>query len=352
MIGKFLARIFIFFTVYLLLCACIHAISYYSLSKKKFLNIPGFRAIQKNLYYGDFLEVWQNKSDCVVFDKKLIYVPKIGTCNHKNAEFNVNLKFTENGRFMPNLNNDNRAIVVLGDSHAMGWGVKDDETFSYVLQNLSKQPVYNLAVSSYGTAREVIRLNLSKLIKKTDLIIIQYHENDLRENLEFSKLNKNSYKNIFSHIISSEVPVNILDTKSTLIKKNLLFNLKKVLREYKSSLRLVFTDFTGLFDKKGKEINFTPHYKSLIENIKKIEGFDNKKIIVFYSSSPKLKFYNFPEGYDSENPNVYFYNIFDSDLTLNNKLDKKDFFYLDKHPNKNGHKKIGENLYSVINKLK
>ena len=236
---------------------------------------------------------------------------------------------------MPNLNNNNRAIVVLGDSHAMGWGVKDDETFSYVLQNLSKQPVYNLAVSSYGTAREVIRLNLSKLIKKTDLIIIQYHENDLRENLEFSKLDKNSYKNIFSHIISSEVPVNIIDAKPILIKKNLILNLKKVLREYKSSLRLVFTDFTGLFDKKGKEINFTPFYKNLIENIKKIEYFDN-----------------FPEGYDSENPNVYFYNIFDSDLTLNNKLDKKDFFYLDKHPNKNGHKKIGENLYSVINKLK
>jgi hypothetical protein len=352
MIGKFLARIFIFFVAYMLLCAVIHFVSYFSLSKKIFLNIPAFRIIQKNLYYGDFLEVWQNKSDCVTFDKKLIYVPKIGTCNHENAEFNIDLKFTKNGRFMPRINEENnKAILVIGDSHAMGWGVRDDETFSYVLQNLSKRPVYNLAVSSYGTAREVVRLNNSSVLNKADLIIIQYHENDLKENLQFSSLEKDSYKDIFSHMISSDVPVNILDTKNISIKKNPIFTMKKILREYKSSLRLVFTDLTGLFIKKGKEVNFKPHYKSLIKNVQNIEGFNNKKIIIFYSSSSKLKFYNFPKGYDEKNPNVYFHDIFDTNLPAKTKLEKKDFFYLDKHPNKNGHKKIGENLYRLINNI-
>ena len=45
-------------------------------------------------------------------------------------------------------------IAVLGDSHAMGWGVNDDETFSAVLEKKIDKPVYNLAVSGYGTIRE------------------------------------------------------------------------------------------------------------------------------------------------------------------------------------------------------
>ena len=59
----------------------------------------------------------------------------------------------------------------------MGWGVNDKETFSYFLQELTKQSVYNLAVSSYGTEREIARFEKSCLLENTDIIIIQYHEN-------------------------------------------------------------------------------------------------------------------------------------------------------------------------------
>ena len=50
MIGKFIPKIFILLISYMLICAFIHLISYYSLTKKIFLDVPGFRAIQKNLY--------------------------------------------------------------------------------------------------------------------------------------------------------------------------------------------------------------------------------------------------------------------------------------------------------------
>ena len=46
-----------------------------------------------------------------------------------------NLKFDDFGRFSNHPSNDNNGIVVLGDSHAMGWGVNDDETFSSILEN-------------------------------------------------------------------------------------------------------------------------------------------------------------------------------------------------------------------------
>ena len=328
--GKFFAKLFILFVTYLFVCAIIYFVSYFSLVKKIFIDMPAFRAVQKSLYYGPYLEVWQNKHDCVTYDEELIYVPRIGACRHKNAEFDITLNFTKNGRSMPKIKNKNtKPIIVLGDSHAMGWGVNDNKTFSYVLQNLSKTPVYNLAVSSYGTVREVIRLEKSGLLEKSDIIIIQYHENDLKENLNFPKLKKNEYLNIFSKMTSSYLSADVLDIKS-------------ILRSYKSSLRLIFTDITGFFIKKGMEENFDPHYKPLIESIRKIKNFREKKIIIFYSDSLKFRFHNFPNGYDKENLNIYFHNIF------NVEFNQEDYFYLDKHPNNLGHKKIGENLYNIL----
>ena len=67
--------------------------------------MPAFRAVQKSLYYGPYLEVWQNKHDCITYDEELIYVPKIGACRHKNAEFDTTLNFTKNGRLMPKIKN-------------------------------------------------------------------------------------------------------------------------------------------------------------------------------------------------------------------------------------------------------
>ena len=119
-------------------------------------------------------------------------------------------------------------------------------------------------------------------------------------------------------------------------------DIKQILRSYKSSLRLIFTDITGFFIKKRTEENFDPHYKPLIESIKKIKNYREKKIIIFYSDSPQFRFRNFPNGYDKENLNIYFHNIF------NIEFNQKNYFYLDKHPNNLGHKKIGEILYNIL----
>ena len=44
----------------------------------------------------------------------------------------------------------------------MGWGVNDDETYSFNLQKLVKKKILNLGVASYGTVREIKRLKLNK----------------------------------------------------------------------------------------------------------------------------------------------------------------------------------------------
>ena len=110
--GKFLGKLVILLTSYLLICAIIYFISFFSLTKKIFIDLPGFRAIQKSLYYGPYLEVWQNKSECVVFDEKLIYVPKVGSCKHSNAEFQTILNFNEKGRVAPNAPNKSQKPIM------------------------------------------------------------------------------------------------------------------------------------------------------------------------------------------------------------------------------------------------
>ncbi|MCP4694336.1 MAG: hypothetical protein GY859_40265 [Desulfobacterales bacterium] len=77
-------------------------------------------------------------------------------------------------------------IIVAGDSIAMGWGVRQDKTFGALLEKKSGKSVLNAAISSYGTVREMRileRVNLNNL----KYLIIQYCDNDFRENRTYKK---------------------------------------------------------------------------------------------------------------------------------------------------------------------
>ena len=76
MTGKLFGKAFILLIFYLFLCSLIYFISYFALTKKNFIDIPVFKSIQRNLYYELFVEVWQNKPECVSFDEGLIYQGK------------------------------------------------------------------------------------------------------------------------------------------------------------------------------------------------------------------------------------------------------------------------------------
>lgn len=138
--------------------------------------------------------IWQAQSSCIMFDEVLFYKPRPGTCVFDNVEYSTVLTFDSNGfrqtsppvRLDDNRPNQGR-VVVLGDSQAMGWGVQDEETFGSILGKKYGFKVYNLAVASYGTARELMRLRKEFELRKGDVVVIQYHPNDLRENLAFLK---------------------------------------------------------------------------------------------------------------------------------------------------------------------
>lgn len=133
---------------------------------------------------------WHTIPECVVFDRELLYRPRPGACIFENAEFRTTMHFDSGGaRLTPSATIDHAQprLVIVGDSHAMGWGVEDHETFASVLASDFGFQTVNLAVSSYATPRELLRLRRDHPLAAGDILVIQYCDNDYAENREFAR---------------------------------------------------------------------------------------------------------------------------------------------------------------------
>jgi hypothetical protein len=122
--------------------------------------------------------------ECARYDAELGYTLKPGACVFSATEFRNRYQINSRGLRDDESSLHAPAIIVAGDSYAMGWGVEQEESFAEVLEKKSALKVLNTAVASYGTAREMLalkRLDTSRL----RYLIIQYCENDEEENRAF-----------------------------------------------------------------------------------------------------------------------------------------------------------------------
>src|SRR6185436_2355315 len=76
-------------------------------------------------------------------------------------------------------------VLLIGDSHTLGWGVEDDQTFASVLASEFGYRTVNLGVSSYGTPRELGWLERQGKPLPDDRVVLQYSDNDFDENRQF-----------------------------------------------------------------------------------------------------------------------------------------------------------------------
>lgn len=160
------------------------------------INEIGEKALIKS--YLTTRNTWQAQENCVQLDDKLIYKPSNSlNCTFENIEFNVKIDHLNEKRIheTPNIQAKITSnVLIIGDSHAMGWGVENNETFPAILDSHFKHINFdNMSVSSYGTPRELLLAKSVLNIKKYDLIIIQYCDNDLSEINHYFK-NKNLKK--------------------------------------------------------------------------------------------------------------------------------------------------------------
>jgi lysophospholipase L1-like esterase len=290
------------------------------------VDFPWIQDIQRKVYSTN-KNIWQARADCAVHDEQLIYKPKNGSCEFDNLEYRTRLNFSDSGRSTgPKPKGD--PIVVLGDSHAMGWGVNDDETFSAQLQGIAGRPVYNLAVSSYGTARELLRLEESGLQEKAETIIIQYCDNDREENVGFKIPTPSEAYEKF-RLIQPGSNSNNAKARVDMFLKAYEFTFFLPMKQ----LRKAFT---------GDALDFGPHYEPLIDTLKKSSGLENKQIIIFYINPFGRRFRGFPTGRDKQLPNVYFLEL---------ELDANDYYVIDDHMNGAGHKRVAAELAEVLKGL-
>ncbi|MEM4655322.1 MAG: SGNH/GDSL hydrolase family protein, partial [Thermosphaera sp.] len=205
--------------------------------------------------------------------------------------------------------------------YAMGWGVQDDETFAAIIQREIGRRVYNLAVSSYGTHRELLRLQRSGLLERVDIVIIQYCDNDLGENVAFQIHPPREMREKFEAIFHN---------RSSLVDRTMLIfkGIGLALGEPVRALRVL-----------SNEQDFRPHYEELVKVIESVDGLRLKKIIVFYVNPWGRKFRNFPVGKDQKHLNVQFYEI---------NFSEQDFFTIDGHLNKEGHYRVASNLKQLL----
>lgn len=132
--------------------------------------------------------------ECAEHDGLLGYINRLGTCEFLNYEFDTTVRIGKTGRLSlkepaPYLDDFDCNVVFVGDSMTFGWGVEQSETFSHIIGKKSGCKVFNLGVSSYGTARQVIDLNRRGIIKThiPTHIFLQYSDNDFKENIVFKQ---------------------------------------------------------------------------------------------------------------------------------------------------------------------
>jgi hypothetical protein len=142
---------------------------------------------------------------CARYDPELTYTLRPGTCSFSNVEFDNRYQINRLGLRDTDEALSGPEIIVIGDSHAMGWGVEQDENLVAVIAKRTGMKTLNAAVSSYGTVRALKmldRIDTSKL----RVLVIQYADNDLVENQTFQQhgntlpiTDRNKYDEIVHH---------------------------------------------------------------------------------------------------------------------------------------------------------
>ena len=114
-----------------------------------------------------------------------VYKMKPGPCALRNLEYDTVLTHDADG-FRVSPPAPHYDVAVVGDSHAHGVGVGDDQTFAHLLSSEHHRRVRNLAIGSHATRRELDVLDTYG--RDADYVVLQYCENDANENNATLKL--------------------------------------------------------------------------------------------------------------------------------------------------------------------
>lgn len=296
----------------------------------------------RHYYTNHGRKVIQWQAEFTRYDHDLSYTLRPGRSVFSNIEYGV--AFDVNSLGVRDDEDSLQApdIVVVGDSHAMGWGVEQDETFSGLVEQRTGLRVLNTAVSSYGTAREM------KMLQQVDIsnlkfLIIQYCQNDYDENKTLFE-NKNVLP-----IMGEKEFQNVLATQQKmadyyfgkyiqyLLPSLIRHQIKELLRPYffEEEEPVEHEDESDLF--LNALIQCGIYFKDVNIIVFEINSYANNDSVFASSLRKKVRTGNFP-------PEIRRIITIDFSSTLN----ADHYFLLDDHMKPEGHKVVAEKLVNII----
>lgn len=308
------------------------------------LKLP-FRIVRRasQYFYLNFdRNVVQYLPSCAQYDSIYTYSLKIGQCQFQNREYTTTVR-VNSSRFRDSEQDLHSPLVIaLGDSQTFGWGVEGDKNFPAILQAMTGLKVLNTATPSYGTVREVL------ILKKVDLsqastIIIQYSDNDFRENHHFKRSS--------NQFIPSSENAYLGYRKHLKVRHDTHFPLKYLRFFVGPMLRSIFSrpSVEPTMDTAAQ----AHHEAKLFMNVLHNMGVDLTpyKIIVLQVNGYNLNNNLFIDAVqhladrDQIAPNAKL-NI--STLDVTPLLTDLDYYYFDDHINVSGHQKIAQALAPLV----
>ncbi len=302
-------------------------------------------------YYYDYFDsrLLQYEKSHTVYDSGLFYrLSPNSNSIFANREFSNQISVNSVGLRDDEVSLKHPAVICLGDSYTMGWGVEKDESYPQQLEAISGLRVLNAGIPSYGTAREM------ELLKQLDTsaakyIIIQYCSNDDGEN-EASKENhyqlRISSQHSFDSLLSGYNWGRIYFPGKNFLSVGPLF-VKHELNKLRPLFKLPFEREMPLGDTNERAIAFLDVLSNSGVN------FGNAKILVTVLDSydrskndimTRLEDLSKQEPYKSRFADRLHI------VQLKDVLDRTDFFEVDVHIRPSGYKKIANKLWGILQK--
>lgn len=294
--------------------------------------------------YGFFRSTTNFNSDLSRYDSLLTYRFRSNiTGRFTNPEFNVEVKTNSLGVRDDEASLRHPAVVVLGDSHGMGWGVEQQDRFSEVFEKRLRVNVLNTAITSYGTHRETRLLNEVDL-DSCRLLVIQYCYNDLEENkANLAEAQKPGIDAFGFGVAEKENTIN----KTYFPYKGLFLSLRWLIVSGLKSAAQPASQPSASQQVAASPVIKSEHADNFFPYLSRIRERYHGPIVVF-----DLGTYNFPivkefQTYHPAQPitGVYFVNV-------HSLLNHRDYFTIDDHINARGHAKIGIALAGLAQKRK
>ena len=293
-------------------------------------------------FYAQTRNVIQADPACMEYDPELTYVLRRSGCSFSNIEFKTDVKGNSKGFRDDEVSLSGPRIILLGDSVSMGWGVREDQSYASLMEKELGWPILNTGISSYGTVRELRVLNRVDM-SQIKLIVIQYNNNDLEENINF-------FRRSFQIMEKDDFWEQMRVYRNSLKYwpgKALQWTFDEIFRSYQRALRR---------SSREKVAPFRPSSSSFLEaraflfTLKHASpaSIGQCPIIVFDPSVYRTDFLKQLQ---------YIQQRFPFDPLLRRlvlvdalPLNKDNFFILDDHPNVRGHRVIADALVQTIRK--